>query len=202
MPGHRRALPARLVAAMRTATAQTDFSGEVTVAWRNVDGHLEHSTVDVRAADGVVEVTADGQVVLDEGGHTFLKDDLGWTSPVSEPTPGRRPSPDTRWTLAVRHGTSHDRDVSTVVATRARRQRGRAAGDRRRHPPPARSPGARRSRPRAALVRVRVARPRGRRRRTARGGGPERHVAHGDGDRSRAVGLPRTRDRRRGLRAR
>jgi len=109
---------ARLVASMRTATAQTDFSGEVTVAWRNVDGHLKHSTVDVHAANGVLEVTADGQVVLDEGGHTFLKDDLGWTSPVSEPTAQHRPSPDMRWRLALHHGTSHDRDVSTVVATR------------------------------------------------------------------------------------
>jgi hypothetical protein len=109
---------ARLVAAMRTATAQTDFSGVVTVTWRNVHGHQEHATVDVRAANGVLEVTADGQVVLDDGGHTFLKDDLGWTSPVSEPSPQHRPSPDARWRLAVNHGTSHDRDVSTVVATR------------------------------------------------------------------------------------
>ncbi len=103
---------------MRTATAQTNFSGEVTVAWRNADGRLKHSTVDVRAANGVVEVTDDGQVVLDEGDHTFLQDDLGWTSPVSEPTPEHRPSPDARWKLVVRHGTSHDRDVSTVMATR------------------------------------------------------------------------------------
>jgi hypothetical protein len=110
---------ARLVVQMRTATETTDFTGEVEVRWRNAAGRVERSTVEVTSTSGVLEIASGGPLVLDEAGHTFLKDRVGWSSPVGEPTPGHAPSPDARWALTVRPGTSHDRAVTTVVATRA-----------------------------------------------------------------------------------
>ncbi|MET0919589.1 MAG: hypothetical protein ABWY77_00145 [Acidimicrobiia bacterium] len=112
-------LAAKLVERVRAATEQTNFTGVVTVSWRTAGGARQHASVDVRAANGVVEASSDDHLVLDDGGHTFLKDDLGWSSPVSEPAAKDRPAPDARWRLSVQAGTLDGREVSTVVAKRA-----------------------------------------------------------------------------------
>ena len=110
---------ARLIAQMRAATAQTDFDGVVTVTWRGAGGGREHATVDVRSVGGVLQVSSGGNTIVDEGDHTFFKDELGWTEAVGEPEPDGRPRPDATWRLTLKHATLHDRPVTVVVASRA-----------------------------------------------------------------------------------
>ncbi|MFI5046973.1 MAG: hypothetical protein ACHQIG_07900 [Acidimicrobiia bacterium] len=110
---------ARLVEQMRAAAGAHDFTATVEVTWHNAAGARKQATVDLRAVNGALEVSAGDQVVLDQGGHTFVKDELGWWTPPSEPRPSRHPSPDARWGLALRHGTALGRATSTVVASRA-----------------------------------------------------------------------------------
>lgn len=110
---------ARLVAQMRSASGQTDFSGVVDVTWRTASGKREHATVDVHSSDGVLEVSSGGRLVLDEDGQTFVKDELGWSSTPEEPDPQRRPAPDAQWKLTLRPTSLQDRAATVVVASRA-----------------------------------------------------------------------------------
>ncbi|HEX5585818.1 MAG TPA: hypothetical protein VFZ17_00785 [Acidimicrobiia bacterium] len=109
---------ARLVNQMRTAAGQTDFSGVVEVTWRTASGKRQQATVEVHSVDGVLEVSADGHVVLDDDGQTFVKDELGWSSTPAQPDPQHRPAPDARWALTVRPSTAQHRPATTVVASR------------------------------------------------------------------------------------
>jgi len=109
---------ARLIAQMRTAASQTDFSGVVDVTWRAASGTRKHATVEVHAVDGVLEVSADDHIVLDDAGQTFVKDELGWSSTPAQPDPQHRPAPDANWDLTVRPTTVGDRAATTVVASR------------------------------------------------------------------------------------
>jgi hypothetical protein len=110
---------ARLMARMRAATGTTDFSGVVTVTWRGTDGRRERATVDVRSVGGALQVSSGGNVIVDEGDHTFFRDELGWTEAVGEAEAHRRPRPDAIWDLSLRPGTLSGRPVTTVVASRA-----------------------------------------------------------------------------------
>jgi len=111
---------ARVIARMRTAATNTDFTGTVAVTWRAASGAQKHATVDVRSAGGVLELTStDNRVVLDENGRTFVRNDLGWSSPVSEPPARDKPAPDARWQLDLRHTQALGRPVTVIVARRA-----------------------------------------------------------------------------------
>jgi hypothetical protein len=110
---------ARLVERMRAAAAGTDFVGTVEVGWRAQSGAVERATVDVRSVGGVIEAASGGHVALDDGVHTFFKDELGWSSAVSTPTAGDRPAPDAAWDLRVRRTRYQDRPATTVVASHA-----------------------------------------------------------------------------------
>jgi hypothetical protein len=111
---------ARLVEQMRSAAGATDFTAEVTVMWRTAAGAPREDIVDVRSVDGALEVSSrHGKVVLDEDGQTFVRDELGWSSPESEPRPERRPAPDAHWTLTTRRTSFLGRPATVVLASRA-----------------------------------------------------------------------------------
>ncbi|MET0628387.1 MAG: hypothetical protein ABW033_08015 [Acidimicrobiia bacterium] len=110
---------ARLISQMRAAASQTDFSGVVDVTWRSSSGKREHATVEVHSVDGVLEVSSNGRIVLDEDGQTFVKDELGWSSTPEVPDPKHRPAPDAQWHLTLRPTTVEDRAATMVVASRA-----------------------------------------------------------------------------------
>jgi hypothetical protein len=51
---------------------------------------------------GAISVrAADGNTVVDEGRRTYLRDHLGWTGLVVEPTAHDLPAPDRRWVLST-----------------------------------------------------------------------------------------------------
>ncbi len=104
---------------MRAATGTTDFSGVVTVTWRTAEGRREAASVDVRSVGGALQVSSGGNVIIDEGDHTFFKDGLGWTEAVGEAGARGRPRPDATWDLTLERGTLVDRPVTAVVASRA-----------------------------------------------------------------------------------
>jgi hypothetical protein len=110
---------ARLVGGMRAAAEDHDFTGVATVTWTSSKG-AQQAQVRVTDASGSVAVTAaDGRAVVDEGRRTYLRDRLGWTGLVVEPTSGHIPAPDRRWALSTA-GTSTvaGRAATVVVAAR------------------------------------------------------------------------------------
>jgi hypothetical protein len=110
---------ARVVEQMRSAADDVDFTATAMVTWHATSGAPRQATVSLRSADGTLEVTSADEVVLDEHGHTFVKDDVGWWTPAKEPAASRQPAPDARWHLEARHGTTLGRPTTTVVASRA-----------------------------------------------------------------------------------
>ena len=110
----------RLVEGTHAAAADHDFSGEAVVTWTTPNGK---QTTQVRVTDvgGAVTVAAAaGTAVVDEGRRTYLRDKLGWTGLVVEPTARDLPSPDQRWRLSTAGSrTVAQRPATVVVAARA-----------------------------------------------------------------------------------
>jgi hypothetical protein len=110
---------ARLVRGTRDAAADLDFTGVATVTWTSPKGK-QSARVQVSDVGGAVSVrAADGNTLVDEGRRTYLRDHLGWTGLVVEPTARDLPDPDQRWDLATR-GTSTvaGRPAAVVLARR------------------------------------------------------------------------------------
>ena len=92
---------ARLVRGTRDAAADLDFTGVATVTWTSPTGK-QSARVQVSDVGGAISVSAaDGNTVVDEGRRTYLRDELGWTGLVVEPTARDLPEPDMRWALAT-----------------------------------------------------------------------------------------------------
>jgi hypothetical protein len=110
---------ANLVRGTRAAAAAHDFTGVATVAWTTATGKR---TAQVHVTDdgGDVSVSAaDGRAVIDEGRRTYLRDHLGWTGLVVEPTARALPAPAHRWTLSTGGTrTAAGRPATVVLATR------------------------------------------------------------------------------------
>jgi hypothetical protein len=111
---------ARLVGGTRAAAEEHDFTGVATVTWTSPKGAHREAQVRVTDANGSVAVTAaDGRAVVDEGRRTYLRDHLGWTGLVVEPTSGHLPEPDRRWALSTAGAsTVAGRTATVVVAAR------------------------------------------------------------------------------------
>ena len=108
----------RIIEQMRAAASEQDFLATVDVTWRTASGEHREAMVDVGASDGTLTLSSGSQLVLDERGHTFVKDDRSWWTPAKEPRASDPPAPDTRWRLAVHRGTTLGRPTTTVVAQR------------------------------------------------------------------------------------
>ncbi|HEY3670361.1 MAG TPA: hypothetical protein VGN51_05475, partial [Acidimicrobiia bacterium] len=93
---------ARLVRRTRDAAADHDFTGLATITW-TTPKQKQSAQVRVTDAGGAVAIAATegGGAVVDEGRRTYLKDRLGWTGLVVEPTARDLPAPDGRWKLAT-----------------------------------------------------------------------------------------------------
>jgi hypothetical protein len=92
---------ARLVRGTRDAATDLDFTGVATITWTTPKGK-QSARVHVSDVGGAVSVSAaDGNTVVDEGRRTYLRDRLGWTGLVVEPTARNVPEPDQRWALAT-----------------------------------------------------------------------------------------------------
>jgi hypothetical protein len=92
---------ARLVRGTRDAAADLDFTGVATVTWTSPKGK-QSARVQVSDVGGAVSVhAADGNTLVDEGRRTYLRDQLGWTGLVVEPTARDLPDPGQRWDLAT-----------------------------------------------------------------------------------------------------
>ncbi len=79
-------------------------------------------TAQVRVTDtgGAVAIASAGGVVIDEGRRTYLRDHLGWTGLVVEPTAGDLPEPDRRWRLSTAGTrTVAGRPATVVLAARS-----------------------------------------------------------------------------------
>lgn len=111
---------ARLVRGTRDAAADHDFSGDATVTW-TTPKRTETTQVRVTDVGGAVTITTTGgTTVVDEGRRTYLRDRLGWTGLVVEPTAHDLPSPDRRWRLSTAGSrTVAGRPATVVLATRA-----------------------------------------------------------------------------------
>jgi hypothetical protein len=110
---------ARLVLGTRDAAADHDFAGSATVTWTTPDGN---QTARVRVTDtrGAVAIASAGGVVIDEGRRTYLRDRLGWTGLVVEPTARDLPEPDRRRQLSTAGArTVAGRPGTVVVAARS-----------------------------------------------------------------------------------
>ncbi len=110
---------ARLVRGTRDAAADHDFAGTATVTWATPKGN---QTAQVRVTDtrGAVAIASAGGVVIDEGRRTYLRDRLGWTGLVVEPTARELPSPDRHWRLSTAGSrTVAERPATVVVAARS-----------------------------------------------------------------------------------
>jgi hypothetical protein len=91
----------RLVRGTHDAAADHDFTGTAVVTWTTPKG-TQQARVSVTDADGAVAISAaDGRSVVDEGKRTYLRDRLGWTGLVVEPTVRDLPDPDHRWGLST-----------------------------------------------------------------------------------------------------
>ncbi len=92
---------AQLVRGTRDAAADLDFSGVATITWTTSKGE-QSARVQVSDTGGAISVrAADGNTVVDEGRRTYLRDHLGWTGLVVEPTAHDLPAPDRRWVLST-----------------------------------------------------------------------------------------------------
>ena len=111
---------ARLVERTRDAALHDDFSGEATVTWTTTSG-TQHARVRVSGAGGAIKiVAANGNTVIDEGRRTYLRNALGWTGVVVEPTTQHLPEPGGHWNLATgAASTVAGRPATVVVARRS-----------------------------------------------------------------------------------
>jgi hypothetical protein len=110
---------ARLVRGTRTAAADHDFAGTATVTW-TTPGGTQRSQVRVTDIGGAVAIDGADGMVVDEGRRTYLRDRLGWTGLVIEPTAGELPSPSRRWRLSTAGSrTVAQRPATVVLAARA-----------------------------------------------------------------------------------
>jgi hypothetical protein len=109
----------RLVRGTRAATEQHDFTGVATVTWTTARG-AQRAQVRVTDRDGSVAVAAaDGGAVVDTGHRTYLRDHLGWTGLLVEPTAHELPAPDHHWDLSTGgKRTFAGRPATVVVASR------------------------------------------------------------------------------------
>jgi hypothetical protein len=109
----------RLVRDARVAATHHDFTGVATVTWSTPTGR-RGAQVRVTGADGSVSVTApDGKAVVDDGRRTYLRDRLGWTGLLVEPTAHDLPAPDEHWALSTAGArTVAGRPATVVVAKR------------------------------------------------------------------------------------
>ena len=112
---------ARLVERTRAAALHDDFTGEATVTWTTTSGHAARARVHVTGADGAIKIVAvDGNTVIDEGRRTYLRNALGWTGIVVEPTARHLPAPGRHWDLATGAArTVAGRPATVVVARRS-----------------------------------------------------------------------------------
>jgi hypothetical protein len=111
---------AQLVRGTRDAAAALDFTGVATVTWTTPKGR-QQAEVQVTDTDGAVAISATGgRSVVDEGKRTYLRDRLGWTGLVVEPTARDLPDPDRRWDLATGGArTVAGRPATLVLANRS-----------------------------------------------------------------------------------
>jgi hypothetical protein len=110
---------ARLVRGTRDAAAALAFTGVATVTWTTAKGK-QQAEVEVSDTGGAVAISATGgRSVVDEGKRTYLRDRLGWTGLVVEPTARDLPEPDRRWDLST-DGTRTvaGRPATVVLASR------------------------------------------------------------------------------------
>lgn len=109
---------ARLVRETRDAAAEHDFVGTATVTWRTPKG-AEHARVRVTDVGGAITVDSAGTTVVDDGRRTYLRDRLGWTGLVVEPTGRDLPEPGQRWNLSITGArTVAGRPATVVLAER------------------------------------------------------------------------------------
>jgi hypothetical protein len=111
---------ARLVRDTRDAAASIDFTGVASITWTTAKGE-QQADVTVTDTDGAVAIaTTGGRSVVDEGRRTYLRDRLGWTGLVVEPSARSFPAPDHRWDLST-DGTRTvaGRRATVVLARRA-----------------------------------------------------------------------------------
>jgi hypothetical protein len=111
---------AQLVRGTRDAAASLDFTGVATVTWTTPKGK-QQAEVQVTDTVGAVAISdTGGRSVVDEGKRTYLRDRLGWTGLVVEPTARDLPDPDRRWDLATGGaGTVAGRPATLVLANRS-----------------------------------------------------------------------------------
>jgi hypothetical protein len=111
---------ARLVRGTRDAATALAFTGVATVTWTTPKGR-QHAEVEVTDSGGAVAISAtDGRAVVDDGKRTYLRDHLGWTGLVVEPTARDLPDPDRHWDLATDGArTVAGRPATVVLATRS-----------------------------------------------------------------------------------
>jgi hypothetical protein len=111
---------ARLVRGTRDSAADHDFTGFATITWTTPE-KKQSAQVHVTDVGGAVAIAATegGGAVVDEGRRTYLKDRLGWTGLVVEPTAHDLPAPDGRWKLTTDGArTVAGRPATVVLATR------------------------------------------------------------------------------------
>jgi hypothetical protein len=108
---------ARLVERMRDAPTHYDFQGGATVGWQD-GGHARQAQVQIRDANGALEIASAGNIVFDDGNHAYLRDPIGWTSMLVQPTESL-PAPGKSWSLSTRPGrTIAGRPTTEVVVSR------------------------------------------------------------------------------------
>jgi len=108
----------QLLERTRQAAATHDFSGLVTVTWRD-GATLRKAQVEVTDAGGVVEARVNGDVVYDSGARTYVKDGNRWTGIAVDPAAGETPSAATHWKLTTSPGPEvAGRSTTQVVASR------------------------------------------------------------------------------------
>jgi hypothetical protein len=109
---------AGLVRGTRDAAADHDFIGTATVTWTTPKGR-QQSQVRVTDVDGAVAIDSADGMVVDDGRRTYLRDRLGWTGLVVEPTERDLPEPDKSWDLSTAGSrTVAGRPATVVLAAR------------------------------------------------------------------------------------
>jgi hypothetical protein len=108
---------AQLVQRMRDAPTRQDFAGTATIVWR-AGSSLRRAEVQVHDSGGSLEVSSGDEAAFDDGRHTYLRDELGWTS-VLIPNAETLPAPGHHWALSTETGPLvAGRPTAQVVVTR------------------------------------------------------------------------------------
>jgi sigma-E factor negative regulatory protein RseB len=109
---------ARLIERMRDAPTHYDFRGSAVIGWQG-GGHARQAEVQIRDANGALEVSSAGNIVFDDGSRTYLRDQIGWTSMLVEPPTESHPAPGKSWSLSTRPGrTIAGRPTTQIVVSR------------------------------------------------------------------------------------